>query len=198
MPTGVRIPLPAPNLITMQKISIVTGNSGKVRELQAMAMGKLEFTMHDLDIDEIQSLDLEEIVKDKARKAYRQIKAPVVVDDVSAGLTSLKGLPGPFIKFFNRILGGDALYQLAKSAQDTVTITCIAAYYDGKQYVLGTGTIKGTTVVPRGENGFGFDSVIIPEGHHITMAEMSDEEKILISHRGRAFRSLLEKLEILK
>jgi len=179
----------------MHKIVIVTGNPGKVRELEAMAMGRLDFAMHDLDIDEIQSLDLEKIVKDKARKAYQQLKTPVIVDDVSAGLSSLNGLPGPFIKFFNKSLGGDALHQISRTDNDTVTISCIAAYYDGKHFILGKGTIKGNIVSPRGSNGFGFDAVVIPEGTGKTMAEMSEEDKMRVSHRGKAFRDLLNQLE---
>src|SRR5579862_1417464 len=125
----------------MLKIAVVTGNPGKVRELQILAKGRLEFTLCNLDIDEIQSLDLEAIVKDKAQKAYAYVQAPVIVEDVSAGLKSLKGLPGPFIKFFNTQLGNDALYKLSTASNDEVTITCIAAYYDGKQFVLGRGTV---------------------------------------------------------
>jgi non-canonical purine NTP pyrophosphatase (RdgB/HAM1 family) len=154
--------------------------------------------MHDLDIDEIQSLDLETIVKDKAKKAFARIKEPIIVDDVSAGLASLKGLPGPFIKFFNKTLGSDALYQLAKPEDDTVTINCMAAYYDGEKFILGRGTVNGKVVAPRGSNGFGFDSVVIPAGQKQTMAEMSEEEKMQVSHRGKAFRALFSQLEILK
>jgi len=186
------------DIYDMQTITIVTGNAGKVRELKGMTMGKLDFVMHDLDIDEIQSLDLEKIVKNKAHQAYQQIKSPVIVDDVSAGLSSLNGLPGPFIKFFNKEIGSDSLYKLSKSENEEVTISCIAAYYDGKDFILGNGTIKGKVVSPRGENGFGFDSVVIPDGQNRTMAEMSEEEKMQVSHRGNAFRSLLKQLKTLK
>ncbi len=179
----------------IMKITIVTGNPGKVKELEAMAMGKLDFVMHDLDIDEIQSLDLEVIVKDKATKAFQVINKPVIVEDVSAGLDVLNGLPGPFIKFFNKQMGNDALYVLAGKKPAIVTISCIACYYDGRQFLLGHGTIEGRVVVPRGVNGFGFDVVVIPDGENRTMAEMTEEEKMLVSHRGKAFRSLLEKLE---
>ncbi|RTK93271.1 non-canonical purine NTP pyrophosphatase [Candidatus Saccharibacteria bacterium] len=178
----------------MKTITIVTGNPGKVKELQAMATDSLEFTMHDLDIDEIQSMDLEHIVKDKAHKAYQQIKSPVIVDDVSAGLASLNGLPGPFIKFFNKTIGDDSLFKLAK-ANDIVTIVCLAAYYDGENYIIGQGTITGTIVEPRGTNGFGFDSVVIPDGQTQTMGEMSGHMKMQFSHRGKAFRALITKLE---
>jgi non-canonical purine NTP pyrophosphatase (RdgB/HAM1 family) len=178
----------------MTKITIVTGNPGKVKELKAMALGKLDFTMLDLDIDEIQSLDLEAIVKDKAEKAYELAGGPVIVDDVSAGLDSLNGLPGPFIKFYNERLGSDVLYKISKP-DDRVTIDCLAGYYDGEDFMFGKGTIRGKIVSPRGSNGFGFDSVVILDGHDKTMAEMPDEEKAYISHRGIAFRSLLSQIE---
>jgi non-canonical purine NTP pyrophosphatase (RdgB/HAM1 family) len=178
----------------MLRITIVTGNPGKVKELKALASGRIDFTMHDLDIDEIQSLDLEKIVKDKADKAYKQIGSPVIVEDVSAGLASLNNLPGPFIKYFNKEIGNDSLYKLA-NPNDTVTISCIAAYYDGVKFLLGKGTLTGKIVSPRGNNGFGFDSVVVPSGQTKTMAEMTSEEKILVGHRGKAFRSLLSQLE---
>lgn len=179
----------------MQTITIVTGNPGKVRELQAMADGRLDFTMHPLSLPEIQSLDLEEVVEDKLKRAYEQLKTPVIVDDVSAGLDKFKGLPGTFIKFFNDTLGGDSLLQLAGQEGEKVTVSCIAAYYDGTTMIFGKGTIRGTVVAPRGSNGFGFDAVIVPDGELRTMAEMSEEEKMQVSHRGKAFRDLLTQLE---
>jgi non-canonical purine NTP pyrophosphatase (RdgB/HAM1 family) len=181
----------------MQKITIVTSNPGKVRELQAMAMGKFDFVMHDLELAEIQSLDLEEIVVDKLKKAYKVIKAPVIVDDVSAGLDNLQGLPGPFIKYFNQLLGGDSLLTLANAENEPVTITCMAAYFDGKEVLIGRGTIKGRVVHPRGQNGFGFDVVVVPNGETRTMAEMSEAEKMQVSHRGKAFRDLVKQLDLL-
>lgn len=179
----------------MKTITIVTGNPGKVRELQAMAEGKLDFAMRSLELTEIQSLDLRDIVEDKLRRAYEQVKTPVIVDDVSAGLDSLKGLPGPFIRFFNDTLSEEALYILAGHKEAGVTVSCIAGYFDGETMLFGRGTFHGTVVAPRGKNGFGFDTVIVPDGETHTMAEMSPEEKMRISHRGRAFRDLLRQLE---
>lgn len=176
-------------------ITIVTGNPGKVRELESLSSEKLSFTLQCLEIDEIQSLDLENIVKDKAKKAYALVNKPIIVEDVSAGLASLNGLPGPFIKFFNKSLGSDALYKLSHARDEVVTVRCLAAYFDGSNFIIGEGIITGTIVSPRGDNGFGFDAVIVPKGETKTMAEMSPEQKIKISHRGKAFRSLIEQLE---
>src|SRR5579884_2899354 len=174
----------------MNKTYIVTGNPGKVRELEAMSLGKLHFEMKDLDIPEIQSLDMREIVTEKLKHAFSIVKEPVIVDDVSAELERLNGLPGPFIKFFGQKLGRGALLKLAGKEGEKVTVRCIVAYYDGKEMIFGEGHVNGKLVSPRGENGFGFDSEIVPDGESRTMAEMSEEEKMAISHRGNAFRHL--------
>lgn len=150
-------------------------------------------------MDEIQSLDVREIVEHKLREAYRQVGKPVIVEDVSAGLASLNGLPGPFMKFFEQQLGRDALYQIQKVPNDMVTIRCIAGYFDGQRMLFGEGIVRGHITAPRGDNGFGFDSVVVPDnqpsGQQRTYAEMSTEEKNAISHRGQALRNLLAQLQ---
>jgi non-canonical purine NTP pyrophosphatase (RdgB/HAM1 family) len=179
-------------------ITLVTGNAHKLRELMAIAPDGLDFTSQKLDLDEIQSLDLHEVVEDKVRRAYDALGTPVIVEDVSAGLKSLNGLPGPFIKFFEQQLGRGALYTLSKDPTDRLTIHCIAAYFDGEKLLFGEGTMEGDLVAPRGENGFGFDCVIEPDDQpsdkRRTVAEMSDDEKNTISHRSQAMRDLLVQL----
>lgn len=181
-------------------ITLVTGNPDKLRELQAIAASlatRLEFTAQEVDLTEIQSLDLQDIVADKLRWAYETVQQPVIVEDVAAELASLQGLPGPFIKFFEQKLGRDALYQLSKQPGDSVVIRCVAGYYDGKTMLFAEGVLSGTITAPRGDNGFGFDCVIVPDsqtGEQRTVAEMSDEDKNAISHRAKAFKLLLEQL----
>lgn len=84
---------------------------------------------------------------------------------------------------------------MAKISSDKITIHCLAAYYDGQNMLFGEGIIHGTVVEPRGEHGFGFDPVVVPNGQSQTMAEMRLEEKNRISHRGQAFRKLIEQLK---
>lgn len=180
-------------------ITLVTGNPNKLKELKTIAPPGLDLSSREVDLPEIQSLDLREIVEDKVKKAYKIIQGPVIVEDVSAGLDDLEGLPGPFYKFFREKLGDTILLRLSDIAKSNkLTIQCLAAYYDGDNLLFGLGTIKGTAVKPRGENGFGFDSVVVPDGQIRTMAEMSAEEKNKISHRGQAFRELLRQLETVK
>lgn len=179
----------------MPTITLVTGNPNKLRELRAIVPANLNVTSHELDLTEIQSLDLQKIVEDKVKRAYGIIKGPVIVEDVSAGLDGLAGLPGPFYKFFREKLGDEILVRLAAVAESPkVTVQCTAAYYDGDRLLFGVGLIKGTIVEPRGGNGFGFDPVIVPGGGTRTMAEMTAEEKNRISHRGQALRNLITQL----
>lgn len=64
--------------------------------------------------------------------------------------------------------------------------------------LFGEGIVEGTITAPRGENGFGFDCVVVPDGQpggaKRTVAEMSDDEKNAISHRAQAMRNLLSQL----
>lgn len=179
-------------------ITLVTGNPNKLRELSDLAPAALGFTSAALDLEEIQSLDLHVILRHKLRQAYAHVGSPVIVEDVAAELASLNGLPGPFVKFFEQQLGRGALYKLSKVADDQVTVRCLAGYYDGQRELFGEGILNGTITAPRGENGFGFDCVVVPDGQpegvQRTVAEMGPEEKNAISHRGQAFRGLLQQI----
>jgi non-canonical purine NTP pyrophosphatase (RdgB/HAM1 family) len=183
----------------METIVFATGNDSKLKELVKLAPANMQITSQKVDLNEIQSLDVREIVEHKLQEAYRQIGKPVIVEDVGAGLASLNGLPGPFMKFFEQQLGRDALYQIQKVSNDEVTIRCIAGFYDGQRMLFGEGIVHGHITAARGENGFGFDSVVVPDnqpdGQQRTFAEMTTEEKNAISHRGQALRNLLAQLQ---
>jgi XTP/dITP diphosphohydrolase len=180
----------------MQKsIYLVTGNPGKLAEWQRLFPTYIKLIAKDIDIEEIQSDDLETIAIDKARKAYAIVKQPVLVEDVAAGLDWLHGLPGQFIKFFEHRLGVDALFQLAKTEGEPATATCTIAYYDGQKAIVVEGTVHGSVVAPRGSNGFGFDTCFVPKGQTKTYGEMTTVEKDALSHRSRALTKLINELE---
>lgn len=178
----------------MHKIFLVTGNANKLEEWRRQLPSDIEIDSVDVDLPEIQSIDPEEIMADKAKRAYEATGNPVVVEDVSAGLEKLGGLPGPFVKFFIKKLGDDVLYQLAGIEGEPATVSCSIAYYDGNDLVTVRGDVKGIVVQSRGENGFGFDKTFIPEGHERTYAEMSGEEKDKVSHRSVAIKLFVDKL----
>lgn len=180
----------------MKTITLVTGNAGKLKEWQRLLPKDITLEAVDIDLDEIQSLDLEAIVIDKAKRAYEQVGKPVLVEDVAAGLVKLGGLPGPFIKYFEIALGQDALYQLAGKSGEPAIVTATICYYDGVTAITARGDVAGIVVAPRGNNGFGFDVCFQPEGSTKTYAEMDSDEKDSISHRSQALKVLLKQLKI--
>ncbi len=179
----------------MKRIYLVTGNAGKLKEWQRMFPAGYNLQSADIDLDEIQTLNLEEIIKDKAQKAYDIVGQPVIVEDVSASLDELNGLPGPFIKYFEQALGSDALHQIARGENKEATVTVVVDCYDGANHVIARADIHGHVVSARGANGFGFDTCFMPDGYNKTFAEMTPAEKDMISHRSQAIKKLVIKLE---
>ncbi len=173
-------------------ITFITGNLKKLAEIQAILPKELGVAHQALDLDEIQSLNLDEIISHKLRQAYDAIGSPVMVEDISAELASLNGLPGPFIKFFHQQLGEDVLYKIG-AKDDHVTVTCTMGYYDGSDEIIVKGIMNGAIVSPRGRDKavFGFDPVIQPEGYTQTLAELGPGVKNEISHRRKAIDAMV-------
>jgi inosine triphosphate pyrophosphatase len=177
------------------KIVLVTGNAGKLKEWERLMPKRFGLEAHDVDLVEIQSLDHREIIEDKVRRAYAKLKQPVIVEDVSASLSCLNGLPGPFVKYFEIKLGEGALYKLALPYDDkNALIRCDVAFFDGQKLLFSYGEIKGKVVSLRGDHGFGFDKVFMPDSGSQTFGEMGIEEKDHISHRSQAVKSLVQQL----
>lgn len=172
----------------------MTGNQGKLKEWRRMLPPEISVESIDIDLPEIQSTDTIKIATEKVKRAYELIGKPVIVDDVSAGLVKLKGLPGPFIKYFLDAIGQDALYKLAGKEGEKAILSCTIAYFDGQTLITAKGTTEGRVVAPRGENNFGFDKVVIPDGQLKTYGEMTPEEKDQVSHRSKAIKDLLSKI----
>lgn len=173
----------------MKELVFVTGNQAKARDVQKI----LEFPLKvvDIDLDEIQDTDVEVVASHKAEEAYRKVNAPVIVDDVSLAIDAWNNFPGPLIKWILKAGGGDAslLLRLLSNEQNRKATAILAlGYHDGNEVRIFTGSVNGT-IAPeiRGDNGFGWDAVFIPEGQTKTFAEMPFEEKNAISHRRRAF-----------
>jgi inosine triphosphate pyrophosphatase len=176
------------------KITLVTGNTHKLEEWRRQLPSDIEIDAVELDLSEIQSSDPLEIMADKAKRAYEALGIPVVVEDVSAGLLKLGGLPGPFVKFFIKTLGEDALYQLAGKEGEPAITTCSIAYYDGHELVTVRGDVEGTVVAPRGDSTFGFDRTFVAKGQTLSYGEMTGEQKDKISHRSVAIKLFVDEL----
>ena len=141
----------------------------------------------------------------KASAVCAEAKSPAVADDTGLEVDALSGLPGVRSARFAGASATDS-ENLSKLLEDMQHVpngqrtarfrtVAVVVFPDGRE-VVAHGVVEGSIAEePRGTGGFGYDSVFVPdEGGGSTFAEMQAEHKNLISHRGRAFRSLAQML----
>ena len=176
-------------------ITIVTGNPNKLKELQTMFPGR-EMTSAAVEIPEIQSLSLEEIVRAKVRAAFDAVGAPVIVEDVSFEIAALGGMPGPFVKWWANTAGYEPALIVCEAAGEWgAKATCGAAYFDGERLEYAEGIVSGRLTQRTEGDGFGFDFYFAPDGYDTTFAMLGLETKNKISHRALAMRALRERID---
>ena len=189
----------------MRRIIFATGNAGKMREIrEIMADMPVEVvSMKEAgilaDIEENGTTFVEN-AKIKATEIAKQTKDIVLADDSGLEIDYLNKEPGVYSA---RYLGEDTPYEVKNQAildrlsgvpkeKRTARFVCAiaAALPDGK--VLTTqATIEGYIgEKPAGENGFGYDPIFMVEEYQCSTAELSEEQKNEISHRGKALRKM--------
>ncbi|ETW84205.1 hypothetical protein HETIRDRAFT_314162 [Heterobasidion irregulare TC 32-1] len=179
------------------KLSFVTGNANKLKEVQAILLDSqghlLEIEPKDYDLPEIQGTT-QEIAKEKCRAAARLVNGPCIVEDTALCFKAMNGLPGPYIKFFLREVGLNNM--LVGFSTKEAWALCTFAYSSGPEAepILFEGRTDGTIVPARGTGNFGWDSIFQAENTSQTYAEMDPLEKNKISHRYRALNKMREYL----
>lgn len=138
----------------MQDITFITGNQAKADYLAKYLGFPVKHVK--VDLDEIQSLDLRQIVEHKVKAAYQKIKAPVIVEDVSLEFEALNGLPGPFIRYFIDRLPLETICGLVGGMTRKAVARCVFGYFDGIDLKLFEGKLEGEiAAAPAGDRGFG-------------------------------------------
>ena len=181
------------------KLVLATRNAHKVQELGALlAPHELEPLPDDVVLPPETGTTFADNALIKARAAAAATGRPTVADDSGIEAAALGGAPGVHSARFagEHATDEENLDKLLREAPagSDVAYACVLAYVDpatgAEQLVEGrcTGTL---TDEPRGTGGFGYDPAFVPVEHpDRTMAELSDEEKGAISHRGRAASEL--------
>lgn len=137
--------------------------------------------------------EVDEICTIKCKEAAKQVQGPVIVEDTALAFNGLKGLPGPYIKWFLEKLEPEGLFKLLEGFEDkSAQAICTFAFArdENSEVILFQGITKGTIVSPRGPPNFGWDPVFQPDGYDKTYAELPKETKNQISHRFRAVDKL--------
>lgn len=180
-------------------------NENKILEIQnklthkkIIGLDKLLFPFELLETGET----LAENALQKARQVHAKTGKNCFADDTGLEVTSLNGEPGVYSARYagpqkNSQDNMDLLLQnlVDKNDRSAQFKTVIALIWEGKEYVF-EGVCKGEIIKEkRGEKGFGYDPIFVPNGYQKTFAEMNMEEKSTISHRGLAVEKLVEFLQ---
>lgn len=179
----------------MKDLLFVTTNKGKVEEAHAILGVPVE--IENAELDEVQSMDVEYVAKKKAEEAFKKYKKPLIVDDVAVFVEAFNGFPGPFAKHLITTIGIDGFIKLMNDEENrNVTLRCAIGFHDGENIRVFIGEVNGKlTRERRGEKGWGFDPVVVPDGYNQTFAEMGPDKKNDVSHRRLALDKFKQYLD---
>ncbi len=180
----------------MQKIALITGNAGKVAEISRL-LG-VEVYGQKVPLPEVQATDVREVARAKAQAAYDQLKQPVLVDDTGLYIHAWGELPGALIAWFLDNVGCEGVLKMLEGWDDrSAHVVTALGYCDEHGVQVFDGELNGSIASEiRGENGFGYDPIFVPEGGDQTFAELTHEQKDSISMRAIAAGKLRGALRI--
>lgn len=191
-----------------KRLLVATHNRGKLDEIRAMmAPHGIEVTSAgDMGLPEPAETESSFIgnARIKARAAMQATGLPVLADDSGITVDGLDGAPGIYTADWAETPNGrDFMQAMARTWNELEArkvpeprtaqfrATLILLWPDGHEEIF-EGVAPGRLVwPPRGVQGHGYDPIFVPDGHDLTYAEMTPEQKNAISHRARAF-ALLE------
>ncbi len=192
----------------MRKIVFATNNLHKLDEVRSILKGKaLIVSLSDIgctdDIPETAST-LEENAVLKASYIYNKFGISCFADDTGLEIEALDGRPGVFSARYAGEPSNSSnnvkkvLTEMEGQVNRTAQFRTMITYLENGEYHLFEGIVKGKIATePRGNTGFGYDPVFIPEGYEKTFAEMSPEIKNTISHRAVAIKKLADYFDTL-
>jgi len=193
----------------MSKLVIASGNAGKLREIARIlgpfgieAVPQSQFNVPDCPEPHVTFV---ENCLAKARHASLHSGLPALADDSGICVDALGGAPGVQSARYAGEPKSDAsnndklIADLANASNRRAHYTCVMVYVrhpDDPEPVIAEGRWFGEIIdVPRGENGFGYDPYFLVPEFDKTGAELDEDTKNTISHRGHALRDLVEKLK---
>ena len=188
------------------KLMLATANPDKARELAAL-LSEFDVLPRPAEVPDVEETEdtLEGNARLKAAAVLAATGELAVADDTGLEVDALDGRPGVWAA---RYAGPGATYadnvakllaELEGTPAEARTArfrtVAVGLFPDGRE-IVAEGVVAGTIAdAPRGEGGFGYDAVFVPDGGDgRTFAQMTTEEKSAISHRGRALRELAAQL----
>lgn len=193
----------------MKRLVFATNNAHKLEEVSAILSDKTELlSLKDIgcDADIPETADtLEGNAFLKSSYIFDNYHLDCFADDTGLEVEVLDGAPGVYSARYAGGEGHDAQANMLKLLREmegkenrkAQFRTAISLILDGKQYLF-EGIIKGEIIrEKRGDSGFGYDPVFVPEGYKQTFAELGNDIKNKISHRALAVNKLCDFLRSL-
>ena len=191
----------------IDKILVGTHNKGKFIEMSDLLPKKIK-KISPIDLDIKSPIEngktFEENSEIKAEFFCKNSNLVTLSDDSGLEVDALNGEPGIFSSRFAEDLGGfenamkkilERIKKINKGSKAQFISSLTIQWPDGKK-ITETGVIKGSLTDIRGENGFGYDPIFVPEGYSKTFAEMNYKEKLKIDHRQIAYKKLYSKIKV--
>jgi len=191
----------------IDKILVGTHNKGKFIEISDLLPKKVK-KISPIDLGIKSPIEngktFEENSEIKAKFFSKNSNLVTLSDDSGLEVDALNGEPGIFSSRFAEDLGGfenamkkilERIKKINKGSKAQFISSLTIQWPDGKK-ITETGVIKGSLTDIRGENGFGYDPIFVPEGYSKTFAEMNYKEKLKIDHRQIAYKKLYEKIKV--
>jgi XTP/dITP diphosphohydrolase len=192
------------------EIVLATRNKGKIEEIKRITVS-MPISIRTLDdfpgCPEVEEggFTFEDNAVKKAITVAHYTKRPSIADDSGLEVYALNGAPGILSSRYAGVESDDKknikklLHEMRSFDDDNRSarfVCCIAlAFPDGNVKTF-FGYVEGKIGrEPKGAQGFGYDPVFYPVGHSKTFAEMTDDEKDALSHRGKALREFLSYLK---
>lgn len=175
----------------MKKIYFLSSNKGKIEEVKLhLKRFGIKVIGRKMEIKEDKFEKQERIAKEKARKAAKLIKKPVIVEDTGLYLNAYKNFPGINARFVFRCIGLKGILKLLEGKTRKAYFKTVVAYCrPNDKPIIFTGICKGRIstkirkpVIPK----LPYDSIFIAEREKRTFSEMTKEEKAKYSHRAKA------------
>ncbi|MEE9446447.1 MAG: RdgB/HAM1 family non-canonical purine NTP pyrophosphatase [Arenicellales bacterium] len=194
----------------MMRIVLATGNQGKLKEMRAMLTDKNWQIIPQSDYDYPEAIEdglsFVENAIIKARHACAHTGLPSIADDSGLEVDALMGAPGIYsaryagegasdtanLQKLLRALGDTPIAQ--RGARFRCVMVSMRHEHDPSPIICEGSWAGRISFEPQGENGFGYDPIFYVPEHDCSSAQLSAEQKNIISHRGKALAALAEKL----
>lgn len=175
------------------RLRYVTNNASKFTEVQTI-VAPLEISQMAFQSPDILSLDPKDLIYQRAKGVFEQFSGCFFVDHCAIYFREYDfKLPGTLIEVFLDYFSSSGLCAMLKEDRSARAV-CYAVYCDGKRLQLFEATQDGLiSEEPHGGNGFGWDSIFIPDGLKQTLAELTLEKKLRYSPRTTVTQRIIDK-----